>query len=193
MRLTDMYNYCLMHHGIKGQKWGRRRFQNEDGSYTNAGLNRYGFDSTLINGKGILKRHRMTKAQKVSYKLNNISDARKSRMTSRQKESYENAKKYWEARAIGKNTPKRNIVKRHFDVSRSESFANRAANAAATNLAIEAGLYALSKKSKTFAKIEKVIGKVSADSYKDAILSGATSTGKEFVTDELLNKVFGHY
>ena len=30
----------LMHHGIKGQKWGIRRFQNEDGSYTNAGKER---------------------------------------------------------------------------------------------------------------------------------------------------------
>ena len=26
-----------MHHGIKGQRWGNRRFQNEDGSYTDAG------------------------------------------------------------------------------------------------------------------------------------------------------------
>lgn len=30
----------LMHHGIKGQKWGVRRFQNADGSYTDAGKRR---------------------------------------------------------------------------------------------------------------------------------------------------------
>jgi ribosomal protein S18 acetylase RimI-like enzyme len=30
----------LYHHGIKGQKWGIRRFQNRDGSYTQAGLER---------------------------------------------------------------------------------------------------------------------------------------------------------
>lgn len=30
----------LYHHGIKGQKWGVRRFQNEDGTYTAAGKNR---------------------------------------------------------------------------------------------------------------------------------------------------------
>ncbi len=29
-----------MHHGIKGQKWGVRRFQNEDGSLTSAGKRR---------------------------------------------------------------------------------------------------------------------------------------------------------
>ncbi len=36
------YSDELYHHGIKGQKWGRRRFQNDDGSLTNAGRDRYG-------------------------------------------------------------------------------------------------------------------------------------------------------
>ena len=30
----------LVHHGIKGQKWGIRRFQNEDGTLTKAGIER---------------------------------------------------------------------------------------------------------------------------------------------------------
>ena len=32
----------LYHHGIQGQKWGERRFQNEDGSWTAEGRERYG-------------------------------------------------------------------------------------------------------------------------------------------------------
>lgn len=32
----------LIHYGIKGQKWGVRRFQEENGSYTAAGKERYG-------------------------------------------------------------------------------------------------------------------------------------------------------
>ena len=48
----------LYHHGIKGQKWGIRRFQNEDGSLTEAGKRRYRYqryqneDGTL-NERGI--------------------------------------------------------------------------------------------------------------------------------------------
>ena len=34
------YKNELYHHGIKGQKWGVRRFQNSDGSYTAAGRKR---------------------------------------------------------------------------------------------------------------------------------------------------------
>lgn len=34
------YNVALAHHGIKGQKWGIRRYQNKDGSLTPAGKKR---------------------------------------------------------------------------------------------------------------------------------------------------------
>lgn len=32
----------LYHHGIKGQRWGVRRYQNSDGTWTDAGKKRYG-------------------------------------------------------------------------------------------------------------------------------------------------------
>jgi len=36
----------ICHHGIKGQKWGVRRYQNKDGSYTAEGKKRYNSDSS---------------------------------------------------------------------------------------------------------------------------------------------------
>jgi len=38
---VGQYDVYLAHHGVKGQRWGVRRYQNKDGSYTNAGKKRY--------------------------------------------------------------------------------------------------------------------------------------------------------
>lgn len=51
--------YELVHHGIKGMKWGVRRFQNEDGSLTNAGRTRYS------DGEGVVAQRKST-AKKVA-------------------------------------------------------------------------------------------------------------------------------
>ena len=39
---NEMSDYAIAHHGIKGQKWGIRRYQNADGSLTAEGMRRYG-------------------------------------------------------------------------------------------------------------------------------------------------------
>ena len=42
MQRYDLYE--LQHHGVKGMKWGIRRFQKKDGSLTSAGKKRYNDD-----------------------------------------------------------------------------------------------------------------------------------------------------
>jgi hypothetical protein len=53
----------LMHHGIKGQKWGVRRFQNEDGSLTSAGKRR------LAQTSDSDKRDRLVRGHDTSVRL----------------------------------------------------------------------------------------------------------------------------
>lgn len=60
-----MDDITFYHHGIKGQKWGLRRFQNKDGSLTNAGRKRYSDDGGSSEPK---KQNRSLFSRKTSVK-----------------------------------------------------------------------------------------------------------------------------
>ncbi len=49
--MSRYYDDELYHHGIKGQRWGVRRFQNPDGSLKSAGAKRYGVASSIKSGQ----------------------------------------------------------------------------------------------------------------------------------------------
>lgn len=66
-----MYGYIksdyLCHHGIKGQKWGVRRYQNKDGTRTAAGKRRYYVGEGKINSYKDVKKQKSTMS-KDEYK-----------------------------------------------------------------------------------------------------------------------------
>ena len=62
--MTWEENQYLIHYGIKGQKKGHRRFQNEDGSLTPEGKERYGIGDGERRQKSSAEDHESGKRQK---------------------------------------------------------------------------------------------------------------------------------
>ena len=60
-----MENYKLQHSGIKGMRWGIRRWQNKDGSLTPEGRKRYADDNDDISEEEIKKRREESKNRAI--------------------------------------------------------------------------------------------------------------------------------
>jgi hypothetical protein len=82
-------NNELYHFGIKGQRWGVRRFQNEDGTYTSEGKMRRreadderGFSRTTNKGRSKLSMSELDKRIQRLEKEKKLKDLERETMTS---------------------------------------------------------------------------------------------------------------
>lgn len=121
--MNAIYDSELYHHGIKGQKWGVRRYQNADGSLTAAGKKKYYRDSAGVDKAKAKKQdaaRRTNNAFNTAYNYDqiHIGLTKKSRATSKanwndynkeasnyrkQKAAYKSAKKEYKENV--KNDP----------------------------------------------------------------------------------------
>lgn len=106
----------LYHHGVKGQKWGLRQWQNEDGSLTEAGRKHYGYGDSRYdtkqnfkNAKSELQKARLNELSAFkrasSGSFNSINDRKLDESLDRTKsakEVYKQAKKDYKADKITK-------------------------------------------------------------------------------------------
>lgn len=60
----------LYHHGILGQKWGVRRYQNKDGSLTTAGKSRYGRGKEIYEDRHKIKEKEYQRLLKTDKEYN---------------------------------------------------------------------------------------------------------------------------
>lgn len=113
------YPSYLIHYGIEGQKWGVRRFQNEDGTYTDSGLLRRKEQQHFVKEQKKVNR----KFDKLTDKLQSRASAGK-RVSNRQIQKAvelgtkhrtldyisQNPRAYLQARGLNKASKARNAV-----------------------------------------------------------------------------------
>lgn len=90
--IARMFDDELMHFGIKGQTWGKRRYQNEDGSLTPEGRLRYANDVDKYTRKAA-KTSNVSKKAKYEQRVKDARNAiRKDNLASARKAKEEKAK-----------------------------------------------------------------------------------------------------
>lgn len=89
-------NEELYHYGVKGMKWGVRRYQNEDGSLTAKGRERF----STVRGNDRLAKRQTRQAVKILYKKQAELDAAADLNTAAANSAYKKADKLvWKSEA----------------------------------------------------------------------------------------------
>lgn len=126
---TPVHPDEIYHHGILGQKWGVRRFQNSDGSLTDVGKKRYAqVDTALKPGKD----GKASKAEKIARSSDDVVSTVK-RARSSSKDAKSNRANHNEASKMSDAELKKRIdrmaqEKRYRELKNEQDSVNRGKN-----------------------------------------------------------------
>ena len=158
----------LYHHGIKNQKWGRRRWQNQDGSYTEAGRIHYGI------GKRLEKRKQERAEEKARTEaMKTLAYSAKQQRAEAQKAAHEaqieaeKAKK--ELRAAKRENSRFGNITAKIHEKRAAKQEQSAAEKKEQDTSRKADAYVQAIQSGDKKQIEKVARSLNNDEYRKAI------------------------
>lgn len=107
-----MNNVYLAHHGIKGQKWGERKYQYKDGSLTPEGRKRYG----VLGSTKAYIHQRQKNVEKFYKESKGLGDDKlRSQMTKKERDIYDKADAAYKKRQKKAGRQFRSDLKRGFE------------------------------------------------------------------------------
>ena len=162
----------LYHWGIKGMKWGVRRFQNKDGSLTDAGGKRYnGSDYQPKKSLG----QKISDYKKASAKKKQLKKARDARAA--KKEAEEKAKVAAEQR-------KKDIASGKI---KAKDMTDEELKAHTERLRAEKAYKQLQQETDTTSKAASIGKEFAKKMWDQAIVPAATEAGKQILKDKLID------
>lgn len=186
MTMKYYYSTELNHHGILGQKWGVRRFQNEDGSYTAEGKRRRRSDL----GSTVLKTRSQYKNAKKDYKeaKSRATGIGKAVRSLTEKGRTENAKRAEALKRASSNLSKsesdyKQAKKYYLNSDEFREKAEKFAKIAAATAAVGLTAYAISKNKEKTVEILKNVGDKSAK----ALSASAERVGNAMIDAALMS------
>ena len=165
---TRNTNDELTHWGIKGMKWGVRRYQNDDGSLTAAGKKRYASEERYLKDK----EKTLKKRQAAKDKIDSLNARRK-------------ALNEWEDELDGKRVPSKPVHKKTVSEMTMEELWERTARMQA-----EANYYN-AQKNLANANPKKVSAgqKFVSSLMNDVVAPAAKNVGKSWLENTLKDKL----
>lgn len=171
-----MDNYVLVHHGIKNQRWGFRRYQNPDGSLTPAGRARYAKKEEKLNAKKeVIKRKQATEASKEELRnlKRDLKNQKLAAKEERLRDKAEARERKENIKALESESKSIKDLKRK-DISKMST---EELNTLVNRLALE-------KRYSDLTPEQKSLGK----KFMDGVMESAGGAGKQLLKDYITDK-----